>query len=515
MNAFGAFWNKRPWLVPVCLWLAVVSWRPAVLGFYHDDWCVFLPLESGDVFSEFSQFASRPVSSGMGVLVRWLIPMNAVYYQILLALLMILSAYAISAFAQSVIRLLRPEAPEEKWAGALAASMWILTPWDLGATVWPCTFPLHITIAGFCLMSVILLGESSPWRKLLKTVPIFIFISLIFENMWMAFFPLICLYFLYEWQEKGKRNYRSFLLMMGVFGSVQAGLLLYNRILAHIGVGINKSYNPDFILVLFHSLKWLPNELTKAVFFPPLFWALVLCMFAGLAYGAWHHPKRHLALGILFGIVAGCLLSMLIYAGASYEIKCTGIFSRTTATISAWLCLLPALLLAIRRGLRPWMQRGMMVVLPLLMVVLLASTIRNIGAWGRSWEFQKTLLSQVPALKAFTPPEECSLLIVDAEGPANATEGLDAFWDISGALLAYYPELAKLLPNPSQKNFAVMMDAKRKRMAWDGTKLTVTWCKDPNAVIWILDAPGKVGVWDMKRNRLEYHDKPFLLGCDR
>ena len=179
------------WLLPALLWLAVVAWRPAVLGFYHDDWATLWPMSAG-VFAKFMlEQASRPVYGALMSAARLALPADPLAYQILLVVLIGASAAAIGRLGRRIAVLAGAVPSAATWAGIFAATTWIAIPWGMGVSVWPTTFPAQISVLAFCAMALAVLRETSLRRRALTALPIFFFASLISELFWLSFLPVL------------------------------------------------------------------------------------------------------------------------------------------------------------------------------------------------------------------------------------------------------------------------------------------------------------------------------------
>src|SRR5450830_926036 len=121
----------KPWMLPIVIWLALVCWRPLVVGFFHDDWIVLQPLLADDAFKLFVDQASRPIYATIVIFARLVMPMDPFYYQVLLTILLAFSALAIGMFARRIANCVGANDKLASWAGAAAASMWLATPWNL------------------------------------------------------------------------------------------------------------------------------------------------------------------------------------------------------------------------------------------------------------------------------------------------------------------------------------------------------------------------------------------------
>jgi hypothetical protein len=504
-----------PWVLPVIVWLAVVAWRPLIAGFYHDDWSVLQPLLAGDALKLFEDHASRPIYALIIVFVRQLLPMDPVYYQGLLAMLMACSALAIGLFAQRMSDRLTTNSGTASWAGAVSASIWLATPWDLGVSVWPTTFPAQISVTGFCIVGAITLGSDSIRVKLAKALPTFLAISLISELFWLSFIPLIILLVAFGTGFSNWRKQKEAILLLIGFGGIQVLLATLNRMLVFFGFGINRSFNTSVLETTWLSLRLLPSEFSKAVVSPFLFWAIGFGLVAGVIVCALFHPKTKIIAVVLLAVGAGCLISIFLFALAGYRVESIGIFSRTTVVISVWLSLIPALAIAVAKEFNSWIKWTLNSASVLLLLVLASSSVINLQAWRKSWQFQKALLSSIPIEELNRMAEKDSFILIDADKPESAVEGLEGFWDLSGALFTQYPALGDRFASKRNRHFATIVDRSKKQTTWDGAAIVQSWCHSPQVALWKLSAPSQAYLWSYSARQLTRLDNPVQLGCEK
>jgi len=515
----GSAISAMPWILPVIVWFAVVAWRPWFTGFYHDDWTVLQPLSHGNALKLFEEQASRPIYALLLVSVRLVLPMDPFYYQGLLVILLACSALAIGLFAQRLANHFVVNTETASWAGAVSASIWLATPWDLGVSVWPTTFPAQISVIGFCIVGAITLGNDSTRAKLEKALPTFLAISLISELFWLSFIPLTVLLIalgsgFIDWRKQKE----TVLLFVG-FGAVQVFLGAFNRLLVFFDIGTNRSFNPSFIDTTLLSLRLLPSEFSRAVVFPQLMGSIVIFLLVGIVICAIFHKKRNHVFGVLIGIGVGCLISTMLFALARYRVESIGVFSRTTIVITVWLSLIPALAIAVTEKVSSWIKWSLRGITILLLVGFSLSSVINLQGWIRSWEFQKDLLRSFPAEEIVSEAEYDSFILVDAARPENSVEGLEGFWDLGDALLSQYPVLKvriarEILPGRPRR-FATVLDRNNKQTSWDGVEVVQSWCHSPNEALWRLPAPSQVYLWNYSAQQFTRLDNPVQLGCEK
>jgi len=129
-----------------------------------------------------------------------------------------------------------------------------------------------------------------------------------------------------------------------------------------------------------------------------------------------------------------------------------------------------------------------------------------------SWRFQQDLLDSLP-VERLRQAKPGSFLLIDAQKPEGAVEGLEAFWDTSGAVYLRRPELHGVFTPVRYRNMAVTADAAKKLTTWDGTEVVQAWCHSPKTPLWSLPAGAEVYMWSYPARRLVRLDAPASVGC--
>ena len=497
------------------MWLAVVSWRPFSLGFYHDDWAILRKFPTSQIPKTLEELASRPLYGFLLVFFRTLLPFDPVFWHILLGILVAASALAIGLFSKQLAKYITDDQATAEWSGAIASATWIATPWDLGVTAWPTTFNMQISVIGFCLVGYVTINNESLKSKFAKALPVFLVSSLISELFWLSFIPLILISMMVEHKSQSKhRKWREAMLLFVGFCVVQLFLVGLNRGLAYAGIGISKTFNTIWLNSTFLSLRLLPAEFDRSVVWPLASWITLCTMFVTLILCAAFHPKRKLIGGALLAIASGGLLSLVLFAVAGYRVEAIGTSSRTTAAISVWLSLIPALTLAVSEHFGRAIQRFALAAVLLVVLIFSASSIHNLQAWIKSWKFEKQLLRDFPAAEIAQSATRNSFVLVDAEHPSGYAEGFEAFWDIGGALYASYPIVRQAFAPDGFHDFATMANISRMRTSWDGSRLVQSWCSSPQSTLWGFAAQGDLYLWKQSGQELVRLTAPVDLGCE-
>jgi hypothetical protein len=390
--------------------------------------------------------------------------------------------------------------------------MWVTIPWAMGVSVWPTTFPAQISVIGFCAMALAVLGEAPLRKRAVAALSVFLLSSLISELFWLSFGPLLLMLLGTGSRLSDRSKVREVAIFSIGFVAIQGLLVLQNRLWVWLGVGINRSFNAAWPETARLSASLVPSEFTHAVVFPQAAALLLGAMLIVAVAGALDGRRMLFVACTLVAMAGGMLVSLLLFALAGYRVEGFGIFSRTTVVISVWLCLLPALAVA-GASRRPAQLRlvSALLVLPVL-VLLAASAVRNTQPWIASWRFEQALLDSLP-LDRLSQAKPGSALLIDATKPEGAAEGLEAFWDTSGAIYLRRPDLRMVFSPDRLRHFATTADMGKKQSSWNGKELAQAWCHSPDAPLWSLPATGEVYLWSYPAGTLVRVEPGSRVGC--
>lgn len=503
--------ERRAWpmLVLLAAWLILVLPRAAWFGFYHDDWSsvVLPPGRSASLGLLLADDPGRPLYVLTLHVLRPLLGHDVVLWQILLAVIQLLNAWAMASIAASLSA--RTNRDDGRWLGAMAGSLWLVVPWSLGYSAWSVMLPPDIGML-LALVAIARLVRPGANTSDVNSAVGLLFLSwLIYEATWMIWLPFA----LVLWLRAGDRADARRLALRFLFsgGALQALFVLWNRLIsAHAVAG--KKLSSDILAVLQTDHYLLGHQLLDSLVWHRVFvLALALLLAAALLnIPRWmREPHRYL---LPVCMLLGVALSAVIYAAAGYAIEWTGLFSRSTLPISVWLvlCFVGVFSLGWSGGAR--LTRALLVASLIGTVVPLAGTLWGQSLqWKASWDEQQRILSALPrSVVDLAGPH--SLILADVpRGPAPVFT-FDAFWDISGAITLRMP-LARAQAARGHM-VATVLRPGEWRTTWDGTRVTQYWCSAPDSPLWSLPAR-RVYLWRYPQQQAGALTAPYDSGCPR
>jgi hypothetical protein len=430
------FLVRRIWLFPVATWVLLYAWRPFFFGFYHDDWSLLLGC-GGSILAELHCLdASRPGA----VLIRWafhaLVGTDPAAWQLITSLSMLGAGWTLMWMLRDVLRASGCDASRAACAGASAASFYLAFPWMLGVAWVNGTSPNVATI----LFNMSILAWFAGWPLVARSLAsclCFACASLIYEAYWFAIFLMAGL----VWTG-GRFPRRDLAVLTAGLAGVQLALIAFNRVIALLGIGVNKSIDANWLHTLggvwptiIGGLREIYGTSGRLVLA-----ALLVTLTACLAtrFDSRRSPPR------LAAIALGIAVSLTLLASAGYVIQLTGLFARTTLVVSWWLAVAVALATATLPELstRPRAlaaAAGMGVFL-----MLVAGTLSQSRLWIDSWVRQQDILARLPRDQLLAAPTP-SFLVVRTPRIRDGVGTFNAWYDISSAIWMRAPDVARHL----------------------------------------------------------------------
>ena len=500
--------DSSAFLIPIVIFVLLHVARPWWVGFYHDDWTIFVEpsqLSLSDFRSFYlNTFKDRPLLGLilLGVSSLWATnstwtghPAFMVVLSSSLVALTALSFYIFLRRVESIARV-RTSAP------ALSVAIWIAIPWGLGYSLWPVssitTMTAHLLFLSSSILFLDYMMKAGLWRAF-AGVGALSASYLIYQSFYLAFVPLIFLLLAFRWQDGTVLRRACYLMIVSSFVQLICVLMALSV--------TGKSATINIKLILANVGYFLPLALAKSFGY---FWLLPLILFlAFLAYGVAilkelvKSERRMFAFALgatLFGVVIGTLP----FSAAGYVIQGVGTHSRTTIGANIWICTAVALLLMAGSKSALYSQR-VGVISRALLVSLTAASVWQMTNWVHSWDRQSKILSEFPYEFVKTMPEG-GVLVLDEPAYINGVEVFAAPWALSSAVYSN-PAMAAYFEVKTKPRIVPLYDD--VIVSWDGTD-TLTLRPDmtvPAKSLWVF-TPQKNLLRSVTSNGILSGEKP-------
>lgn len=454
-------------------WLAVFASRPFTLGFYLDDWSVFLDnwRQTGSFTREhfawlMTVYANRPVVGLQTWLISSLAGDSPAIWHLAMALITLATALAIRALLRSLLRLLDWT---PLWTADLATALWLAFPWMLGSTAWPTLGPCLVAAIGFSMCGKLLFDDWRAGRsRWLAPAAWFTVGGLSYE----AFYGQFVLLFIIALACGAARRvgWRPLVRSGAALAVAQLLLIAQNRVVPLFNeVAPSKAFNAAWPAKLVDNLGRLPYVVaySSAEVSPALELALAaggLALAVALPWLVARPATRRdgiRAAAVLFAVGMGALMSLTLLAVTHYGVSGTGLASRSTMALSLWLAI--ALTVGIALGAR---QRRLAPVVTSYALVLLGlftyATQARLDDWAGAWRVQRDTIAAAPVEQWRDAPAMTAVLL---EAPYRH-EGVVTFsarWDLLHAMHYAFPELRHIAFYPARRDWVTR---------WDGQVLT-------------------------------------------
>jgi len=321
-------------------------------------------------------------------------------------------------------------------ASAFAASYYLAFPWMLGVAWATAISPNFATIC----FNVAICVWFATWplaARCLASVALFSLSSLTYEAYWFAFIPFAALLWL-----TGAFRRAELAILTGSLACAQLSMIAYNRLIAILSIGTNKSFDHEWLRTLGGMWPKIISGLREiyGVTGRDAFAILLAAILACLAFRL--TPRR--ALATLGPVIAGIAISLVLMAVAGYPVFLTSIRARTMIVISWWLAVAVALGVA-RISTLPLPQRRIAAAAGLAMLLLLiGGSLSESRFFVDSWSIQADILRKLPRDRILGAPGP-AILVIELPSARDAAATFYSAQDLSGAIWLTDPEVAKHL----------------------------------------------------------------------
>jgi hypothetical protein len=323
-------------------------------------------------------------------------------------------------------------------ASAVASATYLTFPWMLGLAWVSGTLPNCATITFNLALLAWFANWPLPARCIVSGI-LFAFASLIYEAYWFAFLPFAALL----WPRCDRR--RELIVIVAGLSGTQIALVAFNRAIAALSLGVNKSFNPEWLLGVLYTPKAFAMGIwniygSSAYALAAVFITLLFC------FGK-SGKTKYLA-STLAPITAGILLSLTLMAAAGYGLRLSGLFGRTSIVVSWWLAIAIAIVGVTAFELPSGARITAYAAGVAAMSIFIIGTLTQSRYWINSWAEQQDILSNLPRTALLAAPSP-SLLVIETPRRSDGVGTFNAPWDISAALWITAPDVADHLSGTS------------------------------------------------------------------
>lgn len=489
------------------IWLVLIAGRPFFFGFYHDDWnSIALPLDrSADLISLLKMDAGRPLYLVLLYVLRPLLGAHTELWQLLLAMIHLLSAIAIRATACRLFAVSESDRGEP--VGSIAGILWLVFPWSLGYSAWAIMLPPNLAML-LTICAFLVLLKSDINAKLVNRAVFLLAASwLIYEATWMFWLPFALILYVRAIYRKLRTACVIQFFVKALI--VQSAFIAWNRYVS-VGSPVSKSVSGKLTSTLEADLHLLSSQLIPSIAGKQIVLLATLLLLVCVVVNRKSWSKLPVNSLICIFLLVGMGGSVCIYAVAGYAIEWTGLFSRVTLPLSFWLAMLFSGVFALAwQGASQIVKKALIVSLVGIVLPLGTSLAQASLLWAKAWQEQQQILDAIPqSVVEMAAPS--SLILFDIPHGTAPVYTFSAFWDISGAVVLRMPSFVRL---DKPHTYATVARRGEWRTTWDGKVLKQYWCNNPAAALWSLEA-SELYLWTYPNDAAKKLAAPFEVGCN-
>jgi hypothetical protein len=469
-------------------------WQPFFGGIYSDDWGFLLSYftENDAISSPFSfdrlshfmkVYANRPISGVMFYLVNSIAGYNITMVHSIMLVEIYISAFSIYKLGSAFINYLKIK--NSNFYGALAATIWLISPWTLGITAWYSS-SINLVSLIFFSFSIYYVFKSLEVNKnyYFSAGILYLLSSLTYESFFFQYSSfLLIIWFLSKDNRENKRKVINFFIL---FSTLLILTIVWNRLTANLfEASIHKALNPYFLQTLAFNIISFPYVILKG--FGDLFIPATIIIISVLGYLLFKLKQNsgtikslivnnRMKIILTFGL--GILLSVFMYSAAGYTLWALGSRSRTMFVVSFYI---PFILIIFWN----WIKKDSIIIVKfrsilvvILCIITLNSYLTNKIDWIQANEIQKEITTNIPQEISNLGKESMVIFV----GPYRHEwiSVIDAPWAINfqmkyGESLYKSKELEPYTKARFVSGTGVIHPAKNKnyQLYWDGDSLTI------------------------------------------
>jgi hypothetical protein len=506
-------------LLPVALWVWLCRDWSTRLGFYADDWMIFLHpfVGTAEAFNDILRVAaSRPVSAPYIWLAQLIVGWSPVRSQLLNVAMFLVTAASVGMLAAAIVSGVRSLRDGTLVCATIAAAAFVVFPSNIGTFAWGVGVSAIVpAVPLFSLATSILLHAGrSPWR-----LGIGLILALLSHLSYEAFyFQEATLILLAVTLRGGTIKDIPWRVLIGVV-IVNVACVVFNRLT--LG-GIHKTFHWEFLQVFIVGYLRIPRVLGHAAREH-----VTLIASSVLVVGLSGSICLAQQVGILrvrfcFAVtVCGIIASGLLYAFAGYGLAAEGPTARVGIVLATYCSIIVGVLAA-----AAWcaMARHRLIVFlfwlsaGIGLVALDLAARARVTEWADTWSYEIARLSRLPtaitSAKPYVAGDE-RLYVVIEDRPASFAEPASAPWEIGGAIAwaSYRNTNSRLLTAYlwKQASYHWFATHPHRFSRWNGHSFEQGFCGGGAA---IYSASGsELWSWNSSTGALSKIDPPWEYGC--
>lgn len=493
------------------IWAAIVAacvvWQPLLLGFYYDDWDLWVNGSTkGSPFSlarlVYMNF-TNPVRVGClpgRFLGSSLFGAHPFLWQA--ALLLVNCGIAVSIVALGRA-LTQGQTRASRTITAAAGLCWLLVPWNAGARYWPALLPnvSMLAVLGFLCVLLIRGWETNRSRAIVAGA-LYLWACVSYEAFYLQWLTII-LIGLVLWM--AKRVPLKPVLVSGISLMAAQGIAgAWNLYTKSRGYWTAMGVLPDWRQIAGRNLlNVVPAALGSVAEISGEFvicGVIVVVIALAVYVRAVSRASERLAActsSLLVGIpVAGGLLSIVVFSLAGRTVAGTGVDSRSLMVFNFWAVIAGAVLtiFTIER-LRGLVKAIFALALVGFGLCLAAGQILRASDWVTAWDKQKKILTEAPVSDLKRTAQDARIVLVNPR-EVNGAPVFAAGWDINIAIPWAYPFL--------QGRKFIVYNPWQGPMKWDGNRLSY-----PDGAV--LETTSVLYLWRPADLSFWRADEPFVI----
>lgn len=486
--------TEYPFVIVIITFVFLYLWQPFFGGIYSDDWGFLLsyftendiisPPFSLDRLEHFMKvYANRPISGIMFYLVNSIAGYNIFVVHFLMLIGIYFSALSIYKLSTAFFNYLKYN--NSLFLGAIASTIWLISPWTLGVTAWYSS-SINLVSLVFFTFSIYYIFKSFESKKdyYIQAGILYLLSCLTYESFFFQYSSFLLLIWLLSKDNKSHR--RKTIKFFILLSSVLILTIAWNRLSASIfEASIHKALNPYFIQTLAVNLVSFPYVIFKGfgdLFIPAtIFFLPVLIYLVAKLWKSSGTAKQFIMnkrAKIIISFVLGVLLSIIMYSAAGYTLWALGSRSRTMFVVSFYI---PFILIALWQWVKDeeiLKSKTRAFLIYIFAVITLNAFILNKFNWIEANHIQKEITSTIP--DKIQELDNESLVIFVGPYRHEWISVVDAPWAINfqmkyGKSLYNNEELTPTTNARFVSGTGVIHPAKNKnyQLYWEGDSLTI------------------------------------------